>query len=144
MVRHGDADKPIWISELGWNVVPADIEARFGRVTPEQQARFAVEAYERAQEEWPWVGVINYWFLKRKDESEQDQSFYYFRLMDSDFTPQPVYTALAETLPQQTNVSPQSDWIYDWMRLRPYLFLISTPILFFALLGWLTPHESDA
>jgi hypothetical protein len=64
--------------------------------------------------------------------------------MDSDFTPQPVYTALAETLPQQTNVSPQSDWIYDWMRLRPYLFLISTPILFFALLGWLTPHESDA
>ncbi|MAT97891.1 MAG: hypothetical protein CL608_12165 [Anaerolineaceae bacterium] len=143
MVRHGDADKPIWISEMGWNVVPEQIEARFGRVTPEQQARFAVEAYERAQAEWPWVGVINYWFLKRKDDSEQDQSFYYFRLMDSDFTPQPVYTALAKALPQQTDISPQSDWIYEWMRLRPYLFLFSAPILFFALLRWLTPHESD-
>jgi hypothetical protein len=63
--------------------------------------------------------------------------------MDSDFTPQPVYTALAETLPQQNDVSSQPTWIYDWMRLRPTLFLLSTPILFFALLRWLTPHESD-
>ncbi len=139
MVRHGDADKPIWISELGWNVVPEGMDARFGQVTPEQQARFAVEAYERAQVEWPWVGVINYWFLKRKDASEQDQSFYYFRLLDPDFTPQPVYEALAEVLPQQTEVSPQPAWIYSWMRLRPFLFLISTAILFFALLRWLTP-----
>lgn len=139
MVRHGDANKPIWISELGWNVVPDGMDNRFGQVTPEQQARFAVEAYDRAQEEWPWVGVINYWFLKRKDESEQDQSFYYFRLLDPDFTPQPVYEALAEALPQADEPAPQPDWIDDWMRIRPYLFLFSTAILFFALLRWLTP-----
>ncbi len=145
MVRHGDADKPIWISEMGWNVVPEGLDARFGRVTPEQQARFAVEAYQHSQEEWPWVGVINYWFLKRKDETEQDQSFYYFRLMDSDFTPQPVYTTLAEALPlAEADLSPQPAWVYMWMSVRPYLFLIAAPILFFALLRWLTPHESDA
>ncbi|MBK8900056.1 MAG: cellulase family glycosylhydrolase [Anaerolineaceae bacterium] len=144
MVRHGDADKPIWISELGWNVVPDGIDMRFGQVTPEQQARFAVEAYERAQEEWPWVGVVNYWFLKRKDESELNESFYYFRLLDADFTPQPVYTALAEALPQTAVPEPQAGWVYDWMWVRPYLFLPSFAILFFALLRWLTPHDADA
>lgn len=141
MVRHGDADKPIWISEMGWNVVPEGMEARFGRVTPEQQARFAVEAYERAQAEWPWVGVINTWFLKRKDDTELDQSFYYFRLLDADFTPQPVYDALAETLPQMAKPVPQAGWVYDWMEIRPYLFIPSFAILFFALLRWLTPKQ---
>ncbi|MCA9897410.1 MAG: cellulase family glycosylhydrolase [Ardenticatenaceae bacterium] len=141
MVRHGDADKPIWISELGWNVVPEGMDDRFGRVTPEQQARFAVEAYERAQSEWPWVGVVNYWFLKRKDESELDQSFYYFRLLDADFAPQPVYDALAETLPQAAEPELQAAWIYDWMGIRPYLFIPSLAILFFSLFRWLTPHE---
>ena len=144
MVRHGDANKPIWISELGWNVVPDGLDTRFGQVTPEQQARFAVEAYERAQEEWPWVGVVNYWFLKRKDDSELDQSFYYFRLLDADFTPQPVYDALAETLPQATEPVPQASWVYDWMEIRPYLFIPSFAILFFALLRWLTPDESES
>jgi hypothetical protein len=144
MVRHGDADKPIWISELGWNVVPEDMEARFGRVTPEQQGRFAIEAYERAQSEWPWVGVANYWFLKRKDATEANQSFYYFRLLDPDFAPQPVYDALVEAVPQQANIAPQPGWIYGWMRIRPFLFITSFAILFFALLRWLTPHEPES
>lgn len=144
MVRHADADKPIWISEMGWNVVPEEIEARFGRVTPEQQARFAVEAYERAQAEWPWVGVVNYWFLKRKDATEQDQSFYYFRLLDPDFTPQPVYEALREAQLQRSDITPKPGWHYDWMRLRPSLFIFSTAVLFFALLHWLTPHEAES
>ncbi|MCP4417605.1 MAG: cellulase family glycosylhydrolase [Chloroflexi bacterium] len=141
MVRHGDADKPIWISEMGWNVVPEGMDDRFGRVTPEQQARFGVEAYQRAQAEWPWVGVVNYWFLKRKDAMEQDTSFYYFRLLDPDFRPQPVYDALVEEHLQQTAVSPQPAWFYDWMQLRPYLFIVATAVLFFALLRWLTPDE---
>ena len=144
MVRHGDADKPIWISEMGWNVVPEGIDARFGRVTPEQQARFAVEAYERAQSDWPWVGVINTWFLKRKDDSELDQSFYYFRLLDADFTPQPVYDALAETLPQAAEPALQPAWVVGWMGIRPYLFIPALAILFFALLRWLTPDESES
>ncbi|MCA9918960.1 MAG: cellulase family glycosylhydrolase [Anaerolineales bacterium] len=144
MVRHGYANKPIWISELGWNVVPDGLDTRSGQVTPEQQARFAVEAYERAQSEWPWVGVVNYWFLKRKDDSELDQSFYYFRLLDADFTPQPVYEALSESLPQMAEPVPQAGGVYDWMAIRPYLFIPSFAILFFALLRWLTPDESES
>lgn len=98
MVANGDAGKPIWVGEMAWNPVPeeGDIQdrTRFGQVTDEQAARYAVEAYERAQREWPWMGVICYWFFRRPDESEKNQSWYYFRMVDPDFTPRPVYTAI--------------------------------------------------
>jgi len=97
MVENGDAHKPIWITEMNWNAPPADLPDKpFGSVTLEQQARYAVLAYQRAQREWPWLGVINTWFFKRASDAEQDQAMYYFRLVDPDFTPMPVYEALKE------------------------------------------------
>lgn len=138
MVRNGDAEKPIWISEMGWNVVPEGMEARFGRVTEEQQARYAVEAYQRAQAEWPWVGVMNYWFLKRPADWEKDQSWYYFRLLEPDFSPLPVYAALADFGQRSVAVEPQANWIYVWHGIRPLLFTLSSAILFFALLKFLS------
>jgi hypothetical protein len=97
MVRNGDADKPIWATEVGWNSVPADFAgaAIYGRVTEEKQAQYAVEAYRRAQVEWPWMGVLNYWFFKRATDTETGQVFYYFRMVEPDFSPLPVYGAMS-------------------------------------------------
>ncbi len=94
MVANGDGAKPIWITEMNSNAVPEGMPAPYGRVSEAQQARYAVEAFERIQREWPWVGVANVWFLRRPSEQERDQPWYYFRLMEPDFTPLPVYTAL--------------------------------------------------
>ncbi len=101
MVANGDAHKPIWISEAGWNPVPGPDEApeivgryNFGQVTEAQAARYLPLAYQRAQEEWPWVGNISAWFFKRADDSERGQAFYYFRMVEPDFTPLPVYHAM--------------------------------------------------
>jgi hypothetical protein len=97
MVANGDAHKPIWISEMGWNAVPdAVADKRFGQVTPEQQARYAVLAYQRAAAEWPWVGVINTWYLKRATDewARAGKPEAFFRLADPDFTLQPVYHSL--------------------------------------------------
>jgi len=97
MVHHGDADKPIWITEMNWNAPPDDLPDKpFGSVTLEQQARYAVLAYQRAQQEWPWLGVINFWFFKRASDAEQNQPMYYFRMVEPDFTPMPVYQALSD------------------------------------------------
>jgi hypothetical protein len=97
MVQNGDAAKPIWLTEMNWNAPPDGLaDKSFGFVTPEQQARYAVLAYQRAQQEWPWMGVVNTWFFKRASDSEQDQAMYYFRLVEPDFTPLPVYHALKE------------------------------------------------
>jgi len=98
MVANGDAAKPIWISEMNSNAVPNDPNIEgwggYGQVTLEQQARYAVLAYQRAMEEWPWVGVVNFWFFKRPDDTARNQAWYYFRMLEPDFTPLPVYEAM--------------------------------------------------
>lgn len=98
MVAHGDEGKAIWLTEVAWNPidapdVPPDVRGRanYGVVTQEQAARYLVGGWQRAQQEWPWTGVLFYWFLKRPGESERDQSWYYFRMLEPDFTPLPVY-----------------------------------------------------
>jgi len=120
MVRDGDADKPLWATEVGWNAVPLDFAgaAVYGRVTLQQQARYAVQAYQRAQQEWPWMGVMNYWFFKRATDAETSQAFYYFRMVDPDFTPLPVYAAIKEYANQEPRVYPgyhqEDHWALQW------------------------------
>jgi hypothetical protein len=98
MVANGDAHKSIWISEMNANAVPNDPNIQgwggYGQVTLEQQARYATLAYQRAMEEWPWVGVVNFWFFKRATDAERNQAWYYFRMVEPDFTPLPVYEAM--------------------------------------------------
>ena len=96
MVRYGDGHKPIWATEVGWNALPEDFPgfANFGRVSEEKQAVYAVEAYRRAAREWPWMGVMNYWFFRRPSDAEKGQTWYYFRMLEPDFTPLPVYSAM--------------------------------------------------
>lgn len=121
MVANGDAHKPIWLSEAAWNPVLdafrpreeiADYD-RYGTVTNEQAARYMPIAYQRALEEWPWIGAINYWFFTRPTIEDSDHSSYFFRMVEADytpdhgtFTPLPVYesmrTYIAETTRQPT------------------------------------------
>ncbi|MCL4459986.1 MAG: glycosyltransferase family 39 protein [Chloroflexi bacterium] len=98
MVRNGDAGKPIWGSEMGWCALPPDFPAEplFGRVTREQQAEYTVRAYQRIQEEWPWMGVVNLWHFRAVNEADKEQQRYYFNIVGSDFHPHPVYKALKE------------------------------------------------
>jgi hypothetical protein len=63
-------------------------------VTLEQQGEYLVRAYQRIQQEWPWVGAAFTWFFKPADEHERNQAKYYFRLVDPDFTPLPAYDAI--------------------------------------------------
>ena len=128
MVQHGDAHKPIWVSEVGWSALPEGFPgaAVYGRVTEEQQAIYAVEAYIRAAREWPWMGVMNYWFLRRPSDAEASQAWYYFRLLEPDFGELPVYGALS-WLANQTPVMPigyhqENHWALQysgsWQHLR--------------------------
>lgn len=109
MVRNGDAHKPIWISEAAWNSVPTPDEKpdifepreMFGQVTPQQAADYIPQFYERIAREWPWVGVVNYWFFTLPDASRQNEPMYYFRMVEPDFsaerttfTPLPVYDSM--------------------------------------------------
>jgi len=94
MVRNGDASKAVWATEMGWNALPDDFPgpATHGRVSLERQASYTAEAYRRAQEEWPWMGVIFYWQF-RMVADEPNQIAYYYRMVNPDFTTLPVFDA---------------------------------------------------
>lgn len=135
LVHYGDEHKPVWVSEAGWNSLPADWPgfAQYGRVDEATKGRYAAELLERVVEEWPWVGVVNLWYLKRP-MPDADQS-YYFRLMEPDFTPLESWLVLTERLKTLPTA-----YVGDGLRgYRPTLFLSSLAIWFFAtlqLLQW--------
>lgn len=123
MVNNGDAHKPIWISEAAWNPVPTydevplnpdgsdPINARlvFGQVTTEQASEWIPQYYQRTQEDWSWLGVVNYWFFTRASDRESNQSYYYMRMVEPDysddhptFTPLPIYHTMQDYIANQT------------------------------------------
>jgi hypothetical protein len=102
MVANGDTGKPIWISEMNSNAAPEGIDPRFGRVTLDQQARYAPMAFERIQREWSWAGVTTVWFFKPVSDERSTQPFYFFRLLEPDFRPLPVYSSLANYINSMT------------------------------------------
>ncbi|MAS36679.1 MAG: hypothetical protein CL610_21930 [Anaerolineaceae bacterium] len=110
MVANGDESTPIWITEAAWNPQPRDpalvttLYGNYGIVTEEQAARYMPLAYGRAQAEWPWVGAIFYWFFKRPHDLEANQSWYYFRMVEPDFTSLPVYDRMKDYITTQVSV----------------------------------------
>ncbi len=116
MVRNGDSHKAIWISEMNWNAAPEDVEPRYGRVTLDQQARYAPLAYQRAQEEWPFVGVICFWYFKRADFEwlNERRPEAYFQMSDPDFNLMPVYEAMKEYANQSPAMYPGNHWADHW------------------------------
>ncbi len=61
MVHQGDAHKALWAGNWGWNSLPADwtgTASIWGEVTAQEQADWTAVAYTRAQQEWPWLGLM--------------------------------------------------------------------------------------
>ncbi len=119
MVKNGDARTPIWAMEIGWNVLPPEFtDVPYGRVDDKRQARYTWQAYERAENEWPWMGAMMYWFFRRVDDRETNQPFYYFRMLEPDFTAHPVYYAVKDYTPTARQVRlgfhSTAHWAMDW------------------------------
>jgi hypothetical protein len=97
MEEYGDADKPLWINEYGWNAAPAsfpDELLNWERVTEEQQAEYTVRGIEWARENWPWLGVVNLWYFRQVGDVPPERAAYYFGLVDPEFRPSPAYGAV--------------------------------------------------
>ncbi|NOZ30201.1 MAG: hypothetical protein GXP39_19395 [Chloroflexi bacterium] len=88
MVRNGDAEKPIYITEGGWNDHPRWSKA----VRPAQRVAYTVRAYQKAAEEWPWVEAVCLWAFRFPWPTHTYLD--YFAFVSTDFTPRPVYLAV--------------------------------------------------
>jgi polysaccharide biosynthesis protein PslG len=98
MVRHGDAAKPVWITEMGWTSPPPDYPTKFGRVDEARRAVYTERAYERIREEWPWIGPAFMWFFRRPDDlwERAKEGYGFFRLLGPDFAETPSFQALKD------------------------------------------------
>jgi len=96
MVRNGDAGKPIWASEIGWNSLPPNWPETplWGSVSRDLQAEYTVRAYQRAAEQWPWMGVMAVWHFRMVYPQNQQSQQYYFDMVDVDWHKEPIYFAL--------------------------------------------------
>ncbi len=87
MQVYGD-DRPIYITETGWNESP---DYDHG-VSPETRADYTVRAYEYARQHWPWCPVVAMWALRYPWRENAVLEGYAF--IDLDFRPRPVYEAV--------------------------------------------------
>ena len=84
MVRNGDGDKKIYITEGGWNDHPRWTKA----VRPAQRIRYTVDAY-RLAESWDWCAAVALWAFRFPWRTYTFQD--YFSFVTDDFVLKPIY-----------------------------------------------------
>ena len=85
MIANGDGDKPVMITEAGWNDHPRWTRA----VRPGQRIEYTVRAYQKVLEEWPWAKVVAFWAFRYPANVRTYQD--YFTFVTPDFQPKPIY-----------------------------------------------------
>lgn len=88
MVASGDADKPVYITESGWNDHPRWTKA----VHPGQRIAYTLDAFRYAEANWPWVETLCIWAFRYPAPVHSYPDYY--TLVSPDFTPKPIYDAI--------------------------------------------------
>ena len=107
MVAHGDADKRMWFTELGFSSCAPG--ANPWCVTEDVQARYVSDALRIARDRWDFVESISVYNLRNKGTNPTDRETQ-MGLVHRDFTPKPAYWAfrdvLSEPAPPPAGVPP--------------------------------------
>ncbi|GAB5491411.1 MAG: O-antigen ligase family protein [Phototrophicaceae bacterium] len=105
MLSNDDGQTALWASNWGWNSLPIDwtgSESIWGDVTADEQVRFTLDALNRAEREWAWLGgmVLQHW----QPNVDTDDPQWGFAVIGQDNQPSALFNALANyNLPYATN-----------------------------------------
>jgi hypothetical protein len=95
MERHGDAAKPMWLTEFGWTTKNEAPGYEYGAVISEElQAQYLVRAFEKARADYPWMGVMFVWTLNHSVVVPPGDEKHPWSVIRADWSPRPAYTAL--------------------------------------------------
>ncbi|MBI4789919.1 MAG: O-antigen ligase family protein [Chloroflexi bacterium] len=112
MVARGDAAKPVWAVEFGWNALPQVWEGKpspWGTDTDQAQSARLARAVQRARSEWAWMGAM---FAQTfQPNAPSDDPVWGFALVDRDGQPRALYSALVDST--RAPVAPAA---FDFMR----------------------------
>lgn len=114
MEEHGDEEKPIWITELGWTTAGAEEDA-WQTMTPDRQAEYLAGAWRKVQREWPWVEVFTVWNLSRGLSPESEMAGY--SLLEGSGEPKPACHALRTELGRRWHwrLARFERWLRSWL-----------------------------
>jgi O-antigen ligase len=99
MVAHGDAYKPVWAVEFGWNALPPNWQGApspWGTDKPEVQKVRLASAVQRARGEWPWMTAMIVQTFQ--PDAPSDDPVWGFALFDKKFQPTPLSAGLANVM----------------------------------------------
>ena len=85
MIRYGDGDTPIYITETGYNDHPRWSLA----VSPAERIRYSADSIRYAISNWPYVDVIVLWKLRTPYPDNSYRDYYalvHRNLLKTDFT----------------------------------------------------------
>ena len=85
MVAHGDGDKPIYVTEAGWNDHPRWANS----VRPAERIEYTIGAYEWASQHWSWCECVAMWAFRYPASTLSYQDYYAF--VTTDFEPRIIY-----------------------------------------------------
>ena len=88
MAENGDADKPVYITETGWNDHPRWVQA----VRPSQRSQYTVDAFTLADNDWEQVEAMCVWVFRYPLPTLSYPDNY--TLVTTDFQIRPIYHAL--------------------------------------------------
>ena len=88
MLQYDKSNKPVFITESGWNDNPRWTKA----VRPSQRVAYTVNAFRWAEDNWPWLDKLCLWVLRypASTQSYPDN----FALITPDFELTPIYYAI--------------------------------------------------
>jgi len=85
MVAHGEGDKPVYVTEAGWNDHPRWANA----VRPAERIAYTIGAYEWARQHWPWCRCVAMWAFRYPAPTLSYQDYYAF--VTTAFEPRVIY-----------------------------------------------------
>jgi hypothetical protein len=90
MVAHGDAHKPMMLTESGWNDSPRWTRA----VSPGARIDYTLGGYAWAEQHWPWMQAVCTWAFRYP--APQYSYGDYFTFVTPEFVTKPIYEAVRE------------------------------------------------
>lgn len=90
MVRYDQPDKPVYVTESGWNDNPRWTHG----VRPAQRIVNTLDAFKWAKTNWPWLETLCIWEFRKSHPSYTYRDN--FTLVNSDFQPKAVYYAVQD------------------------------------------------
>jgi hypothetical protein len=121
MVRRGDGDKSVWALDAGWTALPEDWTGRpapQGSDTALVQGERLARAYQRLEEEWPWMGLVC--MLQWQPDAAADDPVWGTALLNAQGAPTALLDPVGRLIVDEDNA------VYPGLTLDPKPFLSPT------------------